>query len=175
MPRPPAILHTALLPTPHGDFVARFSAEGLAQLDFPAQGAPSDATSMAELPAPVRAWAQQTQAALRIALITPPHLQTELALPPLDLARGTKFRLRVWDALRRIPRGETRSYGDIAEELGKRRSARAVGGACGANPIPVFIPCHRVLAAKGGLGGFSGGLAWKRKLLALEGVLLRCF
>ncbi|NDF00956.1 MAG: methylated-DNA--[protein]-cysteine S-methyltransferase, partial [Verrucomicrobia bacterium] len=94
------------------------------------------------------------------------------SLPPLDLTGGTKFRLRVWDALQRIPRGETRSYGEIAEDLGKRRAARAVGGGCGANPIPVLIPCHRVLAANGRLGGFSGGQEWKRRLLAVEGVLL---
>ncbi len=172
MPRPPVILHTALLPTPLGEFLARFSAEGLAQLDFPAKREASDIASMDELPAPFRTWAEQTQAALQLALTASPRLPTELSLPPLDLTRGTKFRLRVWDELRRIPRGETRSYGEVADALGKRRAARAVGGACGANPIPVLIPCHRVLAAKGGLGGFSGGVEWKRRLLALEGALL---
>jgi len=90
----------------------------------------------------------------------------------LDLAGATPFRRRVWAELRRIPRGATRSYGEVADELGKRRAARAVGGACGANPVPVLIPCHRVLAANGRLGGFSGGLDWKRRLLAIEGVLL---
>ncbi len=172
MPRPPAILHTTLLPTPLGEFLARFTAAGLAQLDFPAKREASDFTSMAELPAPFRTWAEHTQAALAIALTASPRVPGELDLPPLDLTRGTKFRLRVWDELSRIPRGETRSYGEIASELGKRRAARAVGGACGANPIPVLIPCHRVLAASGALGGFSGGREWKRRLLTLEGVLL---
>lgn len=172
MPRPAETLHAALLPTPHGDFLAHFSGEGLAQLDFPSKRACGDAKLSTELPAPFRAWAEQTQSALHFALTTTSRRITKTTLPPLDLSRGTKFRLRVWDELRRIPRGDTCSYGEIAEELGKRRAARAVGGACGANPIPVLIPCHRVLAANGSLGGFSGGLEWKRRLLAIEGVLL---
>ena len=171
MPRPPAILHTALLPTAFGDFLAHFSADGLARLDFPATGRTDKAEASGNLPAPFRAWAAQTEAALETALTTKRGARPP-PLPPLDLSGGTKFRLRVWAELGRIPRGETRSYGEVAEELGKRRAARAVGGACGANPIPVLIPCHRVLAANGGLGGFSGGLEWKRRLLAIEGVLL---
>ena len=170
MRRPPEILHTAVLPTPFGDFLAHFSAEGLVRLDFPVER-PRRAAE-AELPAPFRAWAQLAQAALQTALTAAPRRVPKLILPPLDLSQGTKFRLRVWPELLRIPCGETRSYGEIADDLGKRRAARAVGGACGANPIPVLIPCHRVLAANGGLGGFSGGLEWKRRLLALEGVLL---
>ena len=172
MPRPPALLHVALLPTPFGEFCAHFSSAGLARLDFPHLGERTDAQPVDELPPPFRAWAEQTQTALRVALTASPRRTPKATLPPLDLACGTKFRLRVWPELLRIPRGETRSYGELADELGKRRAARAVGGACGANPIPVLIPCHRVLAAKGGLGGFSGGLEWKRRLLALEGVLL---
>lgn len=172
MPHPPAILQVALLPTPLGDFLAHFSTEGLARLDFPVQGGASNATPVDELPASFRAWAKQTQTALQATLTASPRRALKITLPPLDLSQGTKFRLRVWAELRRIPRGETRSYGEIADELGKRRAARAVGGACGANPIPVLIPCHRVLAANGGLGGFSGGLEWKRRLLALEGALL---
>ena len=155
MPRPPAILHAALLPTPFGDFRAHFSAAGLARLDFPHQGERTDAQPVDELPPPFRAWAGQTQTALRAALTPSSRRTPKVTLPPLDLAGGTKFRLRVWPELLRIPRGETRSYGELADELGKRRAARAVGGACGANPIPVLIPCHRVLAANGGLGGFS--------------------
>jgi methylated-DNA-[protein]-cysteine S-methyltransferase len=83
--------------------------------------------------------------------------------------RGTPFRRRVWEALRRIPAGETRSYLDIAREVGCL-SARAIGGANGANPIPILIPCHRVVAADGSLGGYSGaeGQATKRYLLDLE-------
>ena len=82
---------------------------------------------------------------------------------------GTPFRLKVWEALRRIPAGETRSYLEIAREVGCA-SARAIGGANGANPIPIIIPCHRVVAASGALGGYSGaeGPATKRYLLDLE-------
>jgi methylated-DNA-[protein]-cysteine S-methyltransferase len=82
---------------------------------------------------------------------------------------GTPFRQTVWAALRRIPAGETRSYIEIAREVGCR-SARAIGGANGANPIPILIPCHRVVAAGGALGGYSGGdgPTTKRYLLDLE-------
>jgi methylated-DNA-[protein]-cysteine S-methyltransferase len=84
---------------------------------------------------------------------------------------GSALQRSVWAAMERIPFGGTRSYGEIAAEL--RAAARAVGGACGKNPIPIVIPCHRVLAAGGGMGGYSGrgGLATKRALLALEGAI----
>jgi O-6-methylguanine DNA methyltransferase len=90
-------------------------------------------------------------------------------LPPLDLT-GTDFQKSVWRALQKISPGQTKSYGEIARAIGRPKAVRAVGGACGANPVPVLIPCHRVLAANGKLGGFSGGLDWKRVLLAREGV-----
>ena len=81
---------------------------------------------------------------------------------------GSAFDLRVWAAMQQIPHGQTRRYGELAMEVGS--GPRAIGGACGRNPIPIVIPCHRVLAS-GGLGGYSGGagLATKRALLALEG------
>jgi O-6-methylguanine DNA methyltransferase len=88
----------------------------------------------------------------------------------LDLSSGTKFQQHVWNALRRIATGRTKSYAQVAALIDRPKAVRAVGGACGANPVPVLIPCHRVLAANQGLGGFSGGLDWKRKLLAREGV-----
>ncbi|MBK8169344.1 MAG: methylated-DNA--[protein]-cysteine S-methyltransferase [Sandaracinaceae bacterium] len=94
---------------------------------------------------------------------------TDFATVPLDL-RGTDFQLSVWNALARIPYGAVRSYGAIANGIGSPRAMRAVGAASGANPIPVIIPCHRVIEASMRLGGFSAGLARKRKLLALEGV-----
>jgi len=72
--------------------------------------------------------------------------------------------------MRKIPFGRTKSYGEVAQAIGKPKAVRAVGGACGANPIPVLVPCHRVLAAHGKIGGFGGGLEWKRKLLTREGV-----
>jgi methylated-DNA-[protein]-cysteine S-methyltransferase len=88
----------------------------------------------------------------------------------LELApRGTDYQKRVWAALREIPTGQTRSYGDIARKL--RSSPRAVGQANGANPICLIIPCHRVIAADGSLGGFGFGLPMKRRLLEHEGAL----
>jgi methylated-DNA-[protein]-cysteine S-methyltransferase len=87
---------------------------------------------------------------------------------PLALA-GSPFQQAVWQAMLAIPSGAVRTYGDVAAELGA--SARAVGGACGRNPIPIIVPCHRIVAANGALGGYSGagGAETKRFLLALEG------
>jgi O-6-methylguanine DNA methyltransferase len=89
---------------------------------------------------------------------------------PLDLDAGTAFQRKVWRALQSIPRGQTRSYGWIARKIGHPRAARAVGMACGANPVPIVVPCHRVIASDGSLGGFSNGLGWKKRLLTLETV-----
>jgi methylated-DNA-[protein]-cysteine S-methyltransferase len=86
---------------------------------------------------------------------------------PLDL-RGTPFQLRVWQALLRIPYGETRTYGQLATLLGHSGAARAVGAANGANPVAIVVPCHRVVASGGGLGGYGGGLDRKEFLLGLE-------
>lgn len=87
----------------------------------------------------------------------------------LDLAPGgTPFQRRVWAALQEIPYGETRSYVDIARRIGSAKAVRAVGGANGRNPIAIVIPCHRVIAANGTLGGYGGGLERKETLLGLE-------
>lgn len=83
---------------------------------------------------------------------------------------GTAFQKKVWAALREIPWGETRSYGDIARAIGKPTACRAVGMANGRNPLPVFIPCHRVIGTNGSITGYSGGLEKKRFLLRLEGI-----
>jgi methylated-DNA-[protein]-cysteine S-methyltransferase len=88
-----------------------------------------------------------------------------LALAP----RGTPFQQRVWSAVRTIPYGTTTSYGRLAVELGDARATRAVGLANGRNPIPVVIPCHRVIGADGSLTGYGGGMDRKQWLLALEG------
>jgi methylated-DNA-[protein]-cysteine S-methyltransferase len=82
--------------------------------------------------------------------------------------RGTEFQHTVWAALSRIPYGETVSYGKLARRIGKPNGSRAVGLANGANPLPIVVPCHRVIGADGSLTGFGGGLDIKRKLLALE-------
>ena len=88
-------------------------------------------------------------------------------LPPLVL-RGTAFELAVWRSLLAIPFGETRTYGELAATLKRPGAARAVGQANHANPIPILVPCHRVVQAGGGLGGYGGGVAVKRWLLAHE-------
>ena len=89
---------------------------------------------------------------------------------PLDI-RGTPFQRSVWDQLRAIPRGETRSYTEIARRIGRPRAIRAVGTANGANPVAIVIPCHRALRASGHLGGYRWGLERKRRLLELEATL----
>lgn len=81
---------------------------------------------------------------------------------------GTPFQMAVWRVTRAIPRGETRTYGQLAAQIGHPGSARAVGAAEGANPVPIVVPCHRVVGANGDLTGFGGGLALKRRLLELE-------
>lgn len=82
--------------------------------------------------------------------------------------RGTTFQQQVWKAMGAIPFGQVKSYGDLAKKVGKPGAARAVGGACNRNPWLVVVPCHRVVAANGGLGGFALGLPAKRRLLEIE-------
>lgn len=90
---------------------------------------------------------------------------------PLDLSGASGFQARVWSALRQVPFGSTCTYGGLAVLAGfTPRYARAVGSAVRMNPIPIIIPCHRVLPSKGGLGNFSAGVEWKRNLLLVEGV-----
>ncbi len=86
----------------------------------------------------------------------------------LDLSGASRFQRGVWEVTQSIPYGQTRSYGWVAERLGKPQAMRAVGQVLGRNPLPIIIPCHRVLRADGGLGGFSGGLEMKKLLLRLE-------
>ncbi len=99
------------------------------------------------------------------ALGEPVDFTVELDPPP-----ATPFLREVWDATMQIPRGETRSYGWLAASVGLPRAARAVGLAMQRNPLPIIVPCHRVVAWDGKLGGYGGGLDLKRKLLQLEGV-----
>lgn len=86
---------------------------------------------------------------------------------PVDL-RGTPFQCDVWNAIAKIPYGQTTSYGELAESIGRPKATRAVGQATGANPVPIIIPCHRIIGASGGLTGFAGGLPLKERLLGLE-------
>jgi O-6-methylguanine DNA methyltransferase len=154
--------------TRDGQFIAHYSERGLAALNFPKVGRASPRAAKKEIvPAKIRAWHRATEAALKNILAG----RTLKTLPPLDMV-GTAFQKSVWRAMLKISLGKTKSYGEIASAIGNPKAVRAVGGACGANPIPVLVPCHRVLAAHKKLGGFSSGLDWKRKLLAYEGMKL---
>jgi O-6-methylguanine DNA methyltransferase len=154
------------IPTADGTFTAHFSERGLVALDFPsAKGRPTPAPIPGSLPAKSQEWPNVLEKALGLALAG----RKPGRLPPLDRTGATPFRLAVWEALREIPCGQTRSYAEIAAAIGRPKAARAVGQACGANPIPILVPCHRVLAAGSRLGGFAGGLPWKQRLLEREG------
>lgn len=94
------------------------------------------------------------------------------AAKKIDLRSGTPFQQKVWRAIQTIPYGETRSYSWVARKAGHPKAIRAVANACGANPLPILIPCHRVISKNGGLGGFSSPIGWKKRLLAHEGVII---
>ena len=150
-------------------WVSTFSELGLTGLWFPGRF-PADSTiESKERPhKQILAWQKSTRQWVNEYLAGKnPDIQSA---PPLDLHQGTSFQQSVWKAMLAIPYGTTLSYGDIAAKIGNSNAVRATGGACGANPIPLIIPCHRVLAANHKLGGFSGGMEWKPKLLALEGI-----
>lgn len=155
--------------TADGTFVALYSSKGLAGLNFPSRRGTTKPVAAGTIPGVIRKWHSTTSAALKRALTG----KSPREFPPLDLSSGTSFQQAVWRELRRIRIGETRSYGELARRIGRPNAVRAVGGACGANSIPVLIPCHRVLAANRKIGGFSGGLDWKRKLLEREGVAIQ--
>jgi O-6-methylguanine DNA methyltransferase len=156
--------------TSDGQFMARYSRLGLAGLEFPRGGGirRHKSTSATTVSHRILNWHRAVTRALARALAGQPPGK----LPPLDLSCGTDFQRCVWNELRKIPTGKSRSYGELARAIRKTKAVRAVGGACGANPIPVFLPCHRVLAANGKIGGFSGGLAWKKNLLEREGLVV---
>ncbi len=86
----------------------------------------------------------------------------------LDLSGASPFQKNVWQATQSIPYGETRTYAWVAAELGRPKATKAVGRALAKNPLPIIIPCHRVICSNGNLGGFSGGIGWKQRLLEIE-------
>jgi O-6-methylguanine DNA methyltransferase len=151
--------------TGDGEFVAKYSEKGLAEIDWPGRST-ARITKKEAVPAKARAWHKLVEAALKKVLAGKPAGK----LPPLDWAGKTEFQKSVWRAMLKISLGKTKSYGEIAEAIGNPKAVRAVGGACGANPIPVLVPCHRVLAANKKIGGFTGGLERKRSLLKTEGI-----
>lgn len=163
------VMHWAVMSTTLGPMLLGATDKGLCCLAFIGADADGEAAMRARFPraALVRAgedFRDLFAAVLRA--VEQPGPQS--AAIPLDI-EGTPFQRRVWDELRRIPHGETRSYGELAAALGIPKGARAVGGANGANHIAVLIPCHRVIAADGTLGGYAYGLAIKAELLRREG------
>lgn len=151
------------MPTPLGAFGARFTARGLARLVFPPDLRGTAARAPVLRDQEGKRGRRLARELDRFARGRPVRFGV-----PLDLSGGTAFQRGVWRALSAIPRGRVRSYAWLARRAGSPRACRAAGSACGANPVPVLVPCHRAVASNGP-GGFGPGLAWKRRLLALEG------
>ena len=162
------IIHTAQVESPIGELRLASTATGLAFLELPhANGRGLDG------------WLQRCAPGARCQAGFAPNRRAAVQLVeylegkrtafdlPLDL-RGTEFQRRVWQALLEIPYGETRSYLEVARAIGAPHAVRAVGAANGANPVALVVPCHRVIASDGSLGGYGGGLRLKERLLAME-------
>ncbi len=154
--------------TPVGIVVLAFSVKGITEVGLPRRG-----KGACRGASPVRSNGHErgrSPAANRVALQVRRYFSGERVTfrLPLDLRQATDFQRAVWKATAKIPYGETRSYAWIAKQIGRPKAARAVGQALGANPVPVVIPCHRVISTAGTLGGFSGGLPMKRYLLGME-------
>ena len=170
-PEEPAIT-PVLMETPLGPVSFFFSEKGLVRLFFAGENYPQKAVSGGRASASrtlpegvLQTWRRQVAQALEDYFAGNPGAFDSLPLDP----QGTPFQLRVWQELRKIPWGETISYKELAARAGNPQACRAVGQANGANPLPLIVPCHRVIAADGSLGGYSSGLHRKRWLLEHEG------
>lgn len=160
--------------SPLGWIVLSASSEGICQLGFHGQTTPKPTEVLRDLKKlfPGLELDPRLQQRLlndaKTAILE--YFSNRFPLPelPLDIRIGTAFQQDVWRSLCAIPFGETRSYRSIAESIGKAKAPRAVGQACGRNPIAIIIPCHRVVAHNGKLGGYSSGLHIKKALLELE-------
>lgn len=155
-----------LADTPVGAIKLYFSNQGLTALEF----AGEETSPAPEHDAPPPHLKSLIEAAKRELTAYFEGAPTDFAALTLD-PQGTPFQLRVWQELRRIPRGQAISYKELARRVGSPKASRAVGQANGRNPIPLIIPCHRVINADGGLGGYSSGLGHKRWLLRHEGAM----
>jgi methylated-DNA-[protein]-cysteine S-methyltransferase len=159
--RPAVPLSYRVAPTPIGRLLLVADATGLVRVAFAGTWSP------AEIGADWSAGGAIVDAAARELDAYFAGSRRAFAVP--RAARGTPFQRRVWDALVAIPYGTTTSYAALARAIGAPAAVRAVGAANGRNPLPIVVPCHRVVGADGSLTGFGGGLALKRRLLALEG------
>jgi methylated-DNA-[protein]-cysteine S-methyltransferase len=154
-------MNYCFLDSPIGPLLIAGDPEGVRHICFPRHGKPAK---------PEQGWIEANSGAVAEAVaqlrqyFAGRRAEFDLPLAP----QGTRFQLAVWRELRKIPYGQTISYGELARRIGNPKASRAVGSANGANQIPIVIPCHRVIAAGGKLGGFGGGLPVKEALLALE-------
>jgi O-6-methylguanine DNA methyltransferase len=162
------IVHTARVDSPIGTLRVASTAEGLAYVELPhanGRGLAGWLRRVAPEAKCVEGYAPNRDAVRQLEeYLAGKRTSFDLAM---DL-RGTPFQLEVWSALREIPYGETRSYAEIAREVGRPAALRAVGTANGSNPLAIVVPCHRVIASDGSLGGYGGGLPLKARLLAME-------
>lgn len=157
--------------SPYGPLLLARTPRGLIRVGLPNQDADALLTELAERVSPrVLESAAPLDAARRELDLYFEGRLTEFDLP-LDWQLSKDFRRRALRAISRIPYGQTRSYLQIAKSAGSERAVRAAGTACGTNPLPLVVPCHRVLRSGGGLGGYGGGVPMKEGLLRLEGVL----
>ncbi|MGH2973666.1 MAG: methylated-DNA--[protein]-cysteine S-methyltransferase [Solirubrobacterales bacterium] len=161
----------AKVDSPFGPLLLASTPRGLVRLNLPAYDPEQTLEELATRVSPrvLEAPAKLDEARRELELYFEGKL-TEFDLP-IDWQLTNGFRGRVQRAINRIPYGETRTYTDMARSAGNERAVRAAGTACGSNPIPIVVPCHRVLRSGGGLGGYSGGLPMKEALLRLEGAL----
>ena len=157
--------------SPFGPLLLAATRRGLVRVGMPSQDGDELLRDLAERVSPrvLEAPTQLEQARRELDLYFEGALR-DFDLP-LDWRLSRDFRLRALRAVARIPYGETRSYTEVAASAGNERAVRAAGTACGSNPLPIVVPCHRVLRSGGGLGGYGGGLPMKESLLRLEGVL----
>jgi len=159
--------------SPFGTLLLATTPKGLVRVGLPNQDADELLVDLATRVSPrvLEAPGQLDEARRELELYFEGRL-TDFDLP-LDWRLSKDFRRRVLRAIARIPYGQTRSYTQMATSAGNERAVRAAGSACGSNPLPLVVPCHRVLRSGGGLGGYGGGLPMKEGLLRLEGVLDR--
>lgn len=157
-------IHYTIIPSPVGDLLLAAAGAGLRHIRF----APRCGGS-GRRPAPEPGWREDAEPFAAVIAQLNDYFAGRRRVFDLRLApRASPFQAQVLAALRHIPYGETRSYGEVARAIGKPRAARAVGAANAKNPLPIVIPCHRVIGGDGRLTGFGGGLAAKRHLLDLE-------
>ncbi|HVB11459.1 MAG TPA: methylated-DNA--[protein]-cysteine S-methyltransferase [Bacillota bacterium] len=165
----------AVAGSPVGPLFIAVSSHGLSAVDFLLTGSLDERVAALRQHFPEHAWAPDTEGVCdRAGAELAGYFAGQLrAFSVPVVLRGTPFQMAVWQALRAIPHGQTRTYGHLAAAVGRSMgAARAAGAACGANPVAIVVPCHRVVGTDGSLTGFGGGLPAKRWLLRHEGALI---